>query len=130
MSAADAMQSGNADLPPAHPPICDGDTVVLDVNGEKQAFVTVKRTGYVRLVVRFHSHNLKLSDAHVSLLAMCSKVKVGKQLCSLEPCIGQPFGSMFQLSLDSSELVRVKRCAKTAQDNLHVISSPYSLLSF
>ena len=27
--------------------ICEGDTVILDVNGEKQAFLTVKSTGCV-----------------------------------------------------------------------------------
>ncbi|KAL0023716.1 hypothetical protein WJX79_006690 [Trebouxia sp. C0005] len=62
--------------------ITEGDTVIFDVNGEKQAFVTVKKTG---------------------------KVKVGKQQCSLQPIIGQPYGSTYQVSADTSELVRVKR---------------------
>ena len=60
MSAADTMQSGNQDPQPAHAPICDGDTVVLDVNGEKQAFVTVKRNGYVRLVVQMSLRHSEL----------------------------------------------------------------------
>ena len=41
--------------------------------------------------------------------AVCSKVKVGKQLCSLEPIIGQPYGSVYQIAADTSELVRTKR---------------------
>ncbi|DBA99317.1 TPA: hypothetical protein ACH3X3_011924 [Trebouxia sp. C0006] len=62
--------------------VTEGDTVIFDVNGEKQAFVTVKKTG---------------------------KVKVGKQQCSLQPIIGQPYGSIYQVSADTSELVRFKR---------------------
>ncbi|KAL3153820.1 hypothetical protein ABBQ32_013398 [Trebouxia sp. C0010 RCD-2024] len=76
-SPTDAVIQRDADIG-----IREGDTVILDMNGEKQAFLTVRRAG---------------------------KVKVGKQLCSLEPIIGQPYGSVYQVSADTSELVRTKR---------------------
>ena len=41
-SATDVVMQSNPDIG-----IREGDTVILDVNGEKQAFLTVKRAGCV-----------------------------------------------------------------------------------
>jgi hypothetical protein len=35
---------------------------------------------------------------------MCSKVKIGKALCSLEPLIGQYYGIQFALAADGQTL--------------------------
>ena len=97
--------------------IREGDTVILDVNGEKQAFLTVKKAGcvggYCLLVpgiVAMFMYAFHVLAIHVVLV--CSKVKVGKQLCSLAPVIGQPYGSIYQISAETSELVRTKRYLK------------------
>ena len=94
----------------------EGDNVILDVNGEKQAFVVAKRAGYtyslariplelfIHVVIIRHKGRLTAPAA-----CACSKVKVNRQLCRLDAIIGQPYGSMYQLSADTSELVRVKR---------------------
>lgn len=41
--AVEALQTNGAGVQPADAGIRDGDIVILDVNGEKQAFVTVRR---------------------------------------------------------------------------------------
>ena len=46
MATAEMMQTNGADVQPANAGIRDGDTVILDVNGEKQAFVTIKRNRF------------------------------------------------------------------------------------
>ena len=94
--------------------IREGDTVILDVNGEKQAFITVKRAGCViccciPTLNRFLCRDLCVFQSYNSSRCALSKVKVGKQLCSLEPIIGQPYGSVYQITADTSELVRTKR---------------------
>ncbi|KAL3140277.1 hypothetical protein ABBQ38_004545 [Trebouxia sp. C0009 RCD-2024] len=81
--------------------IREGDTVILDMNGEKQAFLTVRRAG---------------------------KVKVGKQLCSLEPVIGQPYGSVYQVAADTSELVRTKRPRTTEWSSVEEVDKDNSEL--
>lgn len=48
MAAADLTDVSGSQAPPAETCILDGDTVILDINGEKQAFVTVKRNRSVR----------------------------------------------------------------------------------
>ena len=94
--------------------IREGDTVILDVNGEKQAFLTVKRAGCViccciSSLTRGFVLQFCVLQGFDSSHTVCSKVKVGKQLCSLEPIIGQPYGSVYQIAADTSELVRTKR---------------------
>lgn len=44
-----AMELVSAGAKRAHACISDGDTVILDVNGEKQAFVTIKKNAYAHV---------------------------------------------------------------------------------
>ncbi|GLI64625.1 hypothetical protein VaNZ11_007943 [Volvox africanus] len=61
--------------------ICEGDHVVLDVNGEKMLFVQKLRS--------------------------TSKVQIGKFFLSAAPFIGAPFGALFEVASDGKTLQRV-----------------------
>ncbi|GIL49642.1 hypothetical protein Vafri_5885 [Volvox africanus] len=61
--------------------ICEGDHVVLDVNGEKMMFV--------------------------QKLKSTSKVHIGKSFLSAAPLIGAPYGALFEVASDGKTLQRV-----------------------
>ncbi|KAK9803881.1 hypothetical protein WJX72_001587 [[Myrmecia] bisecta] len=79
-AAADHAQAGQANS--SANVVREGQTVVLEVNGEKQAFILVKRNG---------------------------RMKVGKSYCSLDPIIGKPYGSLFTLVGDGADLEETQR---------------------
>ncbi|GIL73504.1 hypothetical protein Vretimale_5280 [Volvox reticuliferus] len=61
--------------------ICEGDHVVLDVNGEKMMFVQKLKTS--------------------------SKVRIGKFFLAAAPLIGAPYGALFEVTSDGKTLQRV-----------------------
>jgi hypothetical protein len=121
---------------PAYSPLVRaGDTVIFDINGDRQAILTLDGRRWAHRAQRgatlkwaallgalpaLHSTargSASLSgpvaaacSAHRCLTppsaCRCSKVKLGKTSCSAAPLIGCPYGSMFALAADGKSLER------------------------
>ncbi|GBG87373.1 hypothetical protein CBR_g45432 [Chara braunii] len=63
-------QSQSNSTSQSHHLIREGQTVILDINGDKQSFAVAKAS---------------------------TKVRIGKTMCSLGPLVGAPFGSVFEI---------------------------------
>lgn len=112
---------------PAAPPpaavIAEGDTVVFDINGDKQSLIALdaKRCGEPHAgggrrrglaldgrPLAMHSNALECMQAAMNCLRppARSKVKLGGVSCSATPLIGAPWGSMWTLGPDGKSLQR------------------------
>ncbi|KAF5827016.1 adenine(58)-N(1)-methyltransferase non-catalytic subunit TRM6 [Dunaliella salina] len=76
--------------------IQEGNTVVLDENGEKKSFVKLKKKGSAR---------------------------IGKSQLSTDPFLGSPFGAVFSLSADGKSMQRVTECPTGEWATQHNIST-------
>ena len=112
-----------------------GDTIILEVNGERQSFVTVREDGCVSRALAVHAMQgaypphacmipLRINDCELMTLgigsplgmgfndhapAACRKVRVGKVDCSIATFVGAPYGAVYQLDDDGQTLSRTPR---------------------
>ena len=108
-----------APSPSAAPLVREGDTVIFDTNGDKQALVRVdaKRWGApcsrsaavpgsrCRKCMRSNTPS-RCNACTAPRPAVCSRVKLGSAFCPAAPLIGCPYGAMFTLAADGKSLQR------------------------
>jgi len=97
--------------------IQEGDTVVLDENGERKSFLKLKRKGCVALCHHLSCHNVEtctgvlpaiLTAVHTHTpCALYRQARIGKSQVCTDPFIGAPYGAVFTLSADGKSVQRV-----------------------
>lgn len=130
------LASKDGDMTSAYPAVVqEGDTIIWDINGDRQALITVekntcagrygRRKTWGARVCRNQLCNMLSSycttESHLGRLLkgtpfaiqhQCnpsrSKVKLGKVFCSAAALLGCPYGSMFALSADGKSLERTE----------------------
>ena len=86
----------------------DGDTVIVDCSDGRKSFCKIKLGRCAGVILGLL---LARGQAQLTAEAACSsQAKLGKgHAVSLDPAVGRPYGSLFQLSGDGTSLRQAKR---------------------
>lgn len=109
------------------PTIQSGNSVLLEINGEKKLFVVVKTGGCVSFLPHTSQRNMPLPfmlpDSPLpffSFFIFRHLVRIGQDQCNIGALLGSPWGSLFTLCKETNELKPVKHTPLPDWDDAEV----------